>query len=449
MLMICTTGTSIARDIAWKGDGAAYREAIRARVAGLAGKPGFAAHLCAEINSLDRYGIDRVDRVALMHSETEDGRICAEEVAGAIEAHMSLPAKTIAIAGLQVDDVARFRRVGIQNLFGTIADLHREAGSAVLNITGGFKSVVPYITLYGLLYRLPVVYVFERSPTLIELPPAAVSFDHARIARAGAALTRLRQEGTLTRDAFFALIPGLDFNERDAYDTLLEEEEGLVTASAFAHLLLPVLEEAAEEVWVCEPARAALERSAGQVRENFEHMLDNMGNLLWRAIKVHAFNNTELVLFRKGMRTSERLGAFFRNGRVYVAELWQHDDYIREAPARRITAYNLANCTRWEPKGDTGPGAWNERDDDAGGDASAVEPRLVSGERKRLRDLEQLYSKASEKAERLAVQVGNLEAKLRQRNDELAAEQQERGRIAAELDLARGALPAPAATRGS
>ena len=43
MVMICTTGTSIARDIAWKGDGSAYREAIRARVAGLVGKPGFAA----------------------------------------------------------------------------------------------------------------------------------------------------------------------------------------------------------------------------------------------------------------------------------------------------------------------------------------------------------------------------------------------------------------------
>ena len=92
------------------------------------------------------------------------------------------------IPGLQVTDHDRFRREGIDNLFKILDDiskprLDRGQHDVWLNVTGGFKSVVPYVTLFGLLYRLPVVYIFERSNTLITLPPAAINFDFERLAR--------------------------------------------------------------------------------------------------------------------------------------------------------------------------------------------------------------------------------------------------------------------------
>jgi putative CRISPR-associated protein (TIGR02619 family) len=414
MIMICTTGTSIARDIAWNGDPAAYRSAIRARVAGFAGKPSFAALLCAEANSLHRYGTARVKRVALLHSETEDGRVCAEEAAAAITAHMGVQAQALPVAGLQVDDAARFRRVGIQNLFGIIAALHRESGDAVLNATGGFKSVVPYITLYGLLYRLPVVYVFERSSTLIELPPAAIGFDHELIARAGAALLRLREEGAMAREDFFRLIPGLAFADRAACESLLEEEDGLVTASAFAHLVMPVLSEAPAEVLLCEPARAAFARASGPVRASFAHMLDNLGNALWRSMKVHAFHRSELTIYIKGSGTSERAGAFTRDGRIYVAELWQHDDYEREAANKRIAGYDLSRCTPWQPAM-TGDDPLRAARGGADVEADAEDARPAGeGERRRLAELERAHERALRQIDRLTGERNHLAYQLGQ-----------------------------------
>jgi CRISPR/Cas system-associated protein Csm6 len=68
-------------------------------------------------------------------------------------------------------------------LYGGHVDIARDpvqisAGhQIILNATGCFKSVVPYLTLRGLLYRLNVVYIFEQSNALLTLPPAPIHFD--------------------------------------------------------------------------------------------------------------------------------------------------------------------------------------------------------------------------------------------------------------------------------
>lgn len=342
--ILCTSGTSIAHGTAWNGDASAYRKAIREKLSQPPGGQEFLHWASAEINSLARLELETHDELFLLHSETGDGRVCAEETARLLEKHLGRQAELHQIVGLQVDDAGRFRHEGIQNLFATLDRLHQRYGDSVLNVTGGFKSVVPYMTLYGQLHRIPVVYVFEQSNQLITLPPVPVNYDWERLSQAGDALHWLVQEGVGREQEFFSKIPGVSYEEREWFRSLLEQDGNEVTLSAFGLLLVHALEQQEAQVLLSPKARQDHQASSGKVREQFDHLLDRVGDPIWRHQHRHAFSS-ELSIFKPG-NTSKRMGAFLRGERVYVARLWSsHDQYEREAPAERIVDYPTSKFT--------------------------------------------------------------------------------------------------------
>ncbi|MBL6985154.1 MAG: hypothetical protein ISR74_06110, partial [Candidatus Thioglobus sp.] len=75
--LICTTGTSIAKGQVWNGDSSLYQQAIQRKLEEYAETHSSAEFLhwaSAETNSLVRLKLDsKKDRIALLHSETEDG----------------------------------------------------------------------------------------------------------------------------------------------------------------------------------------------------------------------------------------------------------------------------------------------------------------------------------------------------------------------------------------
>ena len=48
----------------------------------------------------------------------------------------------------------------------------------ILNPTGGYKGVIPFVTVLGMLYGKRSVYIFEHAEQLINLPPLPFSFDN-------------------------------------------------------------------------------------------------------------------------------------------------------------------------------------------------------------------------------------------------------------------------------
>ena len=152
--IICTTGTSIAGGSRFTGDAEGYRRGIRVRIEQVSkDKPDdFLKIISAETNSLSQVSDIATAQIVLLHTETEDGRICAETLAETINEHLTENVKRVQIAGLQVKDEKAFRRDGIQNLFQALNRTLENIPDkdVVLNVTGGFKSVVPYITLFGL-----------------------------------------------------------------------------------------------------------------------------------------------------------------------------------------------------------------------------------------------------------------------------------------------------------
>jgi putative CRISPR-associated protein (TIGR02619 family) len=123
----------------------------------------------AEINSLFKMGVNKNDRVSFLSSDTDDGEMIAYCLAKTLKDVCGCICSVKRIKGLQTDDRKRFDTEGIPNLTEAIikeVDDNRWNYNIVLNATAGFKAAVPYLTFIGMIFHLPIRYIFERSESI-------------------------------------------------------------------------------------------------------------------------------------------------------------------------------------------------------------------------------------------------------------------------------------------
>lgn len=84
------------------------------------------------------------------------------------------------IEGLQVHNADRFKSEGLQMLIGRIKQIN-ESGGGVLNISGGYKALIPVMTIMGQLNDMDVQYLYEDSENLIEVGSLPVDFDWHKV----------------------------------------------------------------------------------------------------------------------------------------------------------------------------------------------------------------------------------------------------------------------------
>ncbi|NEO28835.1 MAG: hypothetical protein F6K03_18665 [Kamptonema sp. SIO4C4] len=140
-------------------------------------------NLSAEIHSLVRIGIDKRDRILLFASETTDGHCCALAVEKYLQHYWSeIDVQTEPISGLQVNNPERFRNQGVVEFVKQASKAIDDYGNmnVILNPTGGYKALVPYTVLLGMLKEVKCDYIFERSTSLLELPPLPVEFKRSQ-----------------------------------------------------------------------------------------------------------------------------------------------------------------------------------------------------------------------------------------------------------------------------
>ena len=309
--------------------------------------------LSAETNSLLRMGIRQDDEILLLCTDTPVGEACGRELQKIIHARFGIEASVNTIKGLQVDEARTFRTVGIQNLF---AFLDKNLGEIrftrdqeiVLNVTGGFKSVVPYVTLYGILRRFPVVYLFERSEELIVLPPVPLYYDQALVNRAQKALVALRKEGVMAREAINRLIRDFTPGEESLFEAFFESDEaGEATLSAFGQLLLDDTDLDTLPVELSTEAEATYNAATGSRKEILETLLHHLSQPGWLDTHFHRFSGTDLTVVKPG-RTPAR-AAGYRKGKTFrVCLLFpDHDQYERDLPGRNRAEFEEAAFSDW------------------------------------------------------------------------------------------------------
>jgi CRISPR/Cas system-associated protein Csm6 len=79
------------------------------------------------------------------------------------------------IGGLQVDNSEIFKNEGLKNLVKVISDLN--TGNTALNISGGYKAIIPFLTLIGQIEQIPLHYMYEDSNSIITIGKMPFSFD--------------------------------------------------------------------------------------------------------------------------------------------------------------------------------------------------------------------------------------------------------------------------------
>jgi putative CRISPR-associated protein (TIGR02619 family) len=196
------------------------------------------AKLSAEIHSLARMRLGPNDDVVLFSSETADGLACATALQRyLLAARPGLRCRVRVVDGLQVTDADRFRAEGVLNFTkAVLAEISANgAAQCVLNPTGGFKSLVPYTVLIGMIKGVPAKYIFEQSTALIPLPVMPVEFARERLEPVRPLLERIEREVAIPVADVEAAIP---FQDRALLAPLFEDVgAGEVTLSPVGFLI--------------------------------------------------------------------------------------------------------------------------------------------------------------------------------------------------------------------
>ena len=175
---------------AWNDDGNARRiRAIRDKLQVYANKDLQASAEIASILKIrEHLGSDIY--VRLLSTDTLLSRLAAEVIVSRFD---KLSEGVIAeydssvdmINSLQIKDQRSFERDGIPNLTKRVLEVvldnvdwsEGKTEGTVMNLTGGYKALIPFLTLIGQVYKLPLFYLFENTDHLITIPQIPMSID--------------------------------------------------------------------------------------------------------------------------------------------------------------------------------------------------------------------------------------------------------------------------------
>lgn len=144
----------------------------------------------AEIKSLIKlYEMekDNLD-VYLLATDTVVSRLAAEiikDVFTGIEGiNIAFNEKQDVISGLQVEDYEAFVKTGSHEFVRRIINIARGYFSdVVFNISGGYKGLIPFMTIMAQVNSCDVVYIYEESEALIKIPKTPIKIDYDLFAK--------------------------------------------------------------------------------------------------------------------------------------------------------------------------------------------------------------------------------------------------------------------------
>jgi putative CRISPR-associated protein (TIGR02619 family) len=351
-LVICTVGTSIANQCpaqkeffkhhnAWDSDA----ELLRSQIQDFLNKdehgaknPETRKYISAEINTLNRLGVERTDRIILLSSDNAQGRICSEMNKKVIMEAFGLSSAQVTIhriEGLQVHNAKLFREKGLKNLVKIVVDEYlanesiRYNYDIIINPTGGFKAVVPFLTVLGMLYGKRTAYMFEFADELINLPPLPFSFDMALYDRVRPAISLIEAEVAVTEEAFLKKIKNYSPEERDRFLAFTEPfDADLITLSPLAYCLISIDKKQGKPL-IAQSAAESLRKTEGTPALRIRQLVSNSVNPIWRERHVENWQGTDLLVLKQ-INTAERIAGFLKDGQFFITNVFaSHDDYRR------------------------------------------------------------------------------------------------------------------------
>ena len=172
-----------AREEDWRYDAESYKDCLEDFIEEMA-ENGKLPDASAELSSLLRnksLGPGTDDPILLLHTETIPAESCAVYIKLGLEKLGLKEISCRAVSKLSEASAQAFYDQGLPNLIVCIYEeimKARNAGHEVVLIpTGGYKAIIPYFVLMGILLKAPCRYVYEGSDKVVELPPLPLHAD--------------------------------------------------------------------------------------------------------------------------------------------------------------------------------------------------------------------------------------------------------------------------------
>ncbi len=286
----------------------------------------------AETNSLSKIGVSAGDCLYFLTSDTLDGLLCGQILKIVGEKKWGASANSHVIQGLQVFNAHSFRKQGLESLVEQMTKILSiyppSAFKVILNPTGGFKAVVPYVTLMGLIEGVPVQYIYERSNHLITLPSAPLKLDLTRLKALDPVLTALSDDYLSHEEV--CRETGLSLYElQNQFQDVLVWEDDLVTLSALARLIyLKEGYQKGDRYLISKTVQKKFQK-APYLKKIFYPLFNKMRDPQYRKAHLHNEVQSERVDLDccKPGSVSERVFYYVEGDCVYICDIFLHDQY--------------------------------------------------------------------------------------------------------------------------
>lgn len=226
------------------------------------------------------------------------------------------------IQDLQVKDREKFNK-GMSNLITCIYDIANEDwNNIIINITGGYKATIPYLTILGQLSGCPVYYIFEKTDALMKIPNIPLStewFDWEKLKSHIEWLDRLNS-GIIEENEYYKL-KSSDFYKE--YSFLIWEEKYLAELNPIGKI---IYEKLREKIFVFESPNEvgqkilANERLLELIKKQFadRKIRESKTELKGGHFVFDAGNNPYRIFYRE------------KEGKIIIYEAFDnHDEYLR------------------------------------------------------------------------------------------------------------------------
>lgn len=161
----------------------------------------------AEIKSIEAFMLENKDesitKLFFIISDTLYGAVCFSFLEKYFKQQHNIVAEKILIPNLNSKTF-----MGIQSLLTDVVNKINEVSSqykCFLNITGGYKSVLPYFSIIGMIKQIPLFYIFEDSDNLIKIPPLPINFDYEKFSQYNNVLFNACDNGEIELSEFSSL----------------------------------------------------------------------------------------------------------------------------------------------------------------------------------------------------------------------------------------------------
>lgn len=158
--------------------------------------------ISAEIKSLKKLSkeLNEDFEIFLLSSDTILSKLAGEVIKEnlfKLENFVNKKVELKVISELQVWDREKFN-IGLSNLLTEIYRIANEYwDNIIINITGGYKATLPYLTILAQINKCPIYYIFEVTDALIKIPYIPISINWSIFEENEELFFRLEREGNI------------------------------------------------------------------------------------------------------------------------------------------------------------------------------------------------------------------------------------------------------------